>query len=144
MNWQELASTSPYRTAVAVEQALHKGNVTEANLGLRELIDALSRSDKRALRSHLTRLMAHVIKWLTQPEKKSRSWRATINSSRREIAEIQEETPSLSREFIETVWDSCFEAAREDAEADMDRESSVTTLSWEEVFERRYELSSSV
>jgi len=140
MNWQKLAVTSPYRTAVAVEQALHLGNVAEANLGLQELIDALSRSDKRALRSHLTRLMAHVIKWQCQPEKRSRSWRATINNSRREIAEIQEETPSLTRELIESIWDSCLQAAQEDAEADMDRECPAPTLSWEEVFERRYEL----
>jgi hypothetical protein len=140
MNWQELASTSPYRTAVAVEQALQKGNVAEANLGLQELIDALSRSDKRALRSYLTRLMAHVIKWQSQPEQRSRSWRATINNCRREIAEIQEETPSLSREFIESIWESCVKAALDDAAAEMDRECAVTTLSWEEVFEQPYRL----
>jgi Domain of unknown function DUF29 len=140
MNWQELAAISPYRTAVAVGEALHQGNVAQANLGLQELIDALSRSDKRALRSHLARLMAHVLKWQLQPEKRSRSWRATINNSRREIAEIQEETPSLSRDFIQSIWESCFETARDEAEADMDRECPKTTLSWEEVFVHPYDL----
>ena len=140
MNWQELAATSPYRTAVAVEQALEQGDVAQANLGLQELIDALSRSDKRALRSYLTRLMAHVIKWQIQPEKRSRSWRATINNSRREIVEIQEETPSLSRDYIESIWNSCFETARDEAGADMDRDCPATLLTWEEVFEKPYEL----
>jgi Domain of unknown function DUF29 len=140
MNWQDLAATSPFRTALAVEQALHQGNVAEANLGLQELIDALSRSDKRALRSHLTRLMAHVIRWQAQPANQCRSWRATINNSRREIAEIQEETPSLDRKFIASIWNGCLHAARDEAEADMDFECSVTTLSWEDVFEKTYEL----
>ena len=140
MKWGELASESPYRTAVAVGEALHQGKVADANIGLKELIEALSRSDKRALRSHLNRLMAHVIKWQAQPEKRSRSWRATINNSRREIAEIQEETPSLDREYIESLWASCMQAAIDDAEADMDSECSVKVLTWEEVLVHRYEL----
>jgi hypothetical protein len=47
--WQELAATSHYQTAVAVREALRKGNVQDATQGLEELIDALSRADRRAL-----------------------------------------------------------------------------------------------
>jgi hypothetical protein len=140
MNWQELAATSPYRTAVAVEQALRQGDVPEATVGIQELIEALARSDKRALRSHLTRLMAHLIKWQTQPERRSRSWRATIRNARREIREIQEETPSLNRAVVEALWESCFAAAKEDAEGDMNQEAAVASLTWEDVFEKEYEL----
>jgi hypothetical protein len=138
--WQTLASTSPYQTAVGVEQALRRGDVPDATLGIQELIEALSRSDKRALRNHLTRLMAHVIKWRSQPEKRSRSWRATIRNARREIGEIREETPSLNRAFVESIWQSCFESACDDAEADMDQESPVAALSWEQVFDEDYEM----
>jgi hypothetical protein len=63
MKWQELAATSHYRTAVAVKQALQRGDMHEAILGLEELIDALSRADQRALEHHLIRLMQHIIKW---------------------------------------------------------------------------------
>jgi hypothetical protein len=42
-DWQELATTSHYQTAVAVRNALREGNVDDATTGLEELIDALSR-----------------------------------------------------------------------------------------------------
>jgi len=51
MNWQNLSTASPYRTAVAIEQALEDGHIAEAALGLEALIDALSRSERRALKS---------------------------------------------------------------------------------------------
>jgi len=138
--WRTLASTSPYQTAIGVEKALRDGDVSDAAVGIQELIEALARSDKRALRNHLTRLMAHVIKWQAQPEKRSRSWRATIRNARREIGEIREETPSLNRTYVESIWQGCFEAARDDAGADMDQESPVTALSWEQVFDEEYEM----
>jgi hypothetical protein len=138
MDWRELAATSHYQTAVAVEQELRHGNLHEATVGMQELIEALARSERRALKSHLVRLMAHIIKWQTQPGKRSRSWRATIANARDEIADIQEETPSLNRAVIEAMWDKCFQAAKRDAEAELNQEASVVQLSWEEVFEREY------
>jgi hypothetical protein len=140
MNWKELATTSPYQTAVAVEEALERGDFREANAGIQELVEALSRSDKRALKSHLIRLMVHVIKWQSQPGKRSRSWRTTIRNARREIADIQEETPSLNRAVIEALWHRCWEEAKEEAEADMNQESTVNVLSWADLFENEYEV----
>ena len=63
MTWQQLTASSHYRAAVAVREALARGETAHASQGLEELIDALSRSEKRALRSQLIRLMSHVIKW---------------------------------------------------------------------------------
>jgi hypothetical protein len=139
MKWQDLASSSHYQTAVAVEAAIERGDIADAKVGIEELIDALSRSEKRALRSQLIRLMLHVIKWKTQPERRSLSWRATIRSARREIAEIQEHTPSLNRAVIEAMWQDCFEAAKDDAEGEMNQEAVIESLSWHEVFEQNYE-----
>src|SRR5262245_42098317 len=140
VHWHELATESPYRTAVAVRQALHQGNLREAAVGMQELIDALARSDKRALKNQLIRLMTHVIKWQSQPAQRSRSWRATINNARREIRDIQEDTPSLTRDVIEAMWDACFEAALDAPEAEMDQETAVASLSWEGLFEAEYGL----
>jgi hypothetical protein len=140
MKWDELAASSHYQTAVAVEEALDRGEIADAKVGIQELIDALARAEKRALRSQLIRLMMHVIKWKTQPERRSRSWRASINSARREIEEIQEETPSLTRAVIKAMWDKCFEAAVEDAEGEMDKKPSVEKLTWAQVFEHEYDL----
>ncbi len=140
MDWQELSATSHYQTALEIEQELEKGNVEEASTGLKELIEALGRSEKRALKSHLTRLMAHIIKWKTQPVKRSRSWVATIYNARDEIKDIQEETPSLTNDMIEEIWNKCLQAANREAEADMNQDSSVSELTWQEVFEGDYQI----
>ena len=63
MNWKELAMTSPYQTAIKIKNDLIQGHIEESTLGIEELIYALSRSDRIALRSQLTRLMMHIIKW---------------------------------------------------------------------------------
>src|SRR5205085_378035 len=138
MDWRELSATSHYQTAVEIEQELEKGNVQAATTGLKELIEALGRSEKTALKSHLTHLMAHIIKWKVQPERRSRSWAATIYNAREEIKDIQEETPSLTDKVIAEIWSKSFQAAKREAEADMNQDTAVTELSWEEVFEEEY------
>ena len=140
MDWQELSATSHYQTALEIEQELEKGNVEEASTGLKELIEALGRSEKRALKSHLTRLMAHIIKWKTQPVKRSRSWVAIIYNARDEIKDIQEETPSLTNDMIKEIWNKCLQAANREAEADMNQDSSISELTWQEVFEDDYRI----
>jgi transcriptional accessory protein Tex/SPT6 len=142
MKWQELAATSHYQTAVAVEEALQRGSVSDAKAGIQELVDALARSEKRALKSQLIRLMAHVIKWLTQPDRRTRSWSQSIRNARDEIAEIQEDTPSLTPEVIEEMWESSFARAKADAEDDMNQTSPVAKLTWRDVFETEYKVES--
>ena len=140
IDWVDLAATSPYRTAVEVTRALESGATADATAGLEELIDALNRSDKRALRSHLVRLMLHIMKWRTQPALRSKIWRATIRNARRKIVAIQDDTPSLSREVVESKWLDCEAEAAEAAEAEMDLSPSVVHLTWAEVFEVGYDL----
>ena len=140
MKWQELAATSHYQTAVAVKQALQRGDMHEAMLGLEELIDALSRADQRAMEHHLVRLMQHIIKWKVQPERRSRSWVATIHNAREAIRELQEDTPSLTDDRIRHRWDTCLRKAHREAEGDIDRDIPQMGLSWEEVFEATYTL----
>lgn len=138
MDWRTQAATSPYQTAMAIRGELEAGHLNEADAGLQELIDALSRSEKRALRSQLIRLMAHILKWKTQPEMRSRSWSATILNARDDIAEIREETPSLNDDVLRSVWDRCFAAAKRQAEGEMDRACPIAGLTWVEVFADDY------
>ena len=139
MNWQTLSTDSHYKTAVAIRSELAMGHVAEAAKGIEELIEALSRSEKRALKSQLVRLMLHVIKWQSQPEKRSPSWVASIKDARDEIADIQEETPSLNNAVIESLWDKAFVIAKRDAEAEEEK-SEVQSVSWQEAFGDEYEL----
>lgn len=140
MNWAEQSANSHYQTAVAIRDRLHEGDVQDAARGIEELIDALSRADRRALRSQLIRLMAHVIKWNTQPHRRSRSWIATIRTARDEIIGIQQDTPSVTDNVIRDLWQKCFERAKDEAEGEMNQDSPLNALSWDEVFKTEYKL----
>ncbi|MCL1467757.1 DUF29 domain-containing protein [Argonema galeatum] len=139
-DWEWLAAGSEYQTAQAIQQLLQEEKWMEASVGLYELIESMGKSKKLALTSQLTRLMAHVIKWKCQPELRSSSWIITIRSARQEIADIQEEVPSLNRNFIESIWDKCFNRAVKDAEDEMGKLCELSALSWEEVLTEEYAL----
>lgn len=140
MNWQELSAISHYKTAVAIAHELQLGHSSEADKGIKELINALSRSEKRALKSQLVRLMKHIVKWKTQPDYRSRSWIATIQNARIEIKDIQEETPSLNNNLIQQMWGDCLSLAIVEAEDEMHQGTIIAELSWQEVFEQCYSL----
>jgi hypothetical protein len=139
-NWQSLSASSQYRTALAIRQALDAGDQAEAVAGLEELIDAMSRSDKRALKSQLVRLMAHVIKWRSQPERRSLIWVVGIENAREEIADIREETPSLNEAVIRALWQRAFATALRQAEAEMGHRAQIDALTWADVFDTTYGL----
>ena len=143
IDWRELATTSHYQTALTIKQELLKGNVEEAAAGMEELIEALSRSDKRELRSQLIRLMAHIIKWKAQPEGRSRGWAATIESARVEIEELLELEPSL-KPALPALLGELFEKAKRVAEKEMNQKASLAGLTWKEAFEDEYSLYDSV
>ncbi|MEG4624377.1 DUF29 domain-containing protein [Microcoleus sp. w1-18aA5] len=140
-DWDWLAVCSHYQTAVTVQTLLKEGKSMEATAGLESLIEAMGRTEKRALKSQLIRLMLHIIKWKSQPEKRTASWAISIRSARREIEESQEEMPSLNRDFIESIWEKCFQVAVKDAEDEMGKKCQLTSLAWSEVFEDEYTLS---
>lgn len=71
VNWARLSAESHYQVAVEIEGALLQGNFDEAEAGIKELINALGRSEKRALKGQLVRLMAHIVKWKTQSERRT-------------------------------------------------------------------------
>src|SRR5439155_18637099 len=50
-----------------------------------EYLTDMARRDRREVRSRLTTLIAHVLKWTHQPRKRTRSWRGTIVTQRQEL-----------------------------------------------------------
>jgi len=138
--WNELVFQSPYLAVVKAKQLLQEGKMTEVDQILENLVESMGRSEKRAVSSQLTGLMLHIIKWKCQPEKRSASWVISIRSARREIADSQEEMPSLNQEFLESIWDKCFASAKQDARDEMGKKPEIIALSWDEVFEEIYTL----
>ncbi|MBD1934307.1 MULTISPECIES: DUF29 domain-containing protein [Cyanophyceae] len=139
-DWEWLAASSEYQTAIAVQELLREEKWMEASEGLAFLIESMGKSKRLALKSQLIRLMSHVIKWKCQPGLRSASWSISIRSARLEIEDIQEEVPSLNRNFIESIWDKSFSRAVKNAEEEMGMKCQLTSLSWEEVFDEKYSL----
>jgi hypothetical protein len=100
----------------------------------------MSRRDHRAVQSNLIILMQHIIKWQTQPLMRSKSWSASIANSRRSIAFIREDMPSITDVVLTSYWERCFQAACKAAEKEMRVASGVENLTWHEVFEKDYQL----
>jgi len=111
----------------------------EAEEGIDQLIDAMARADRRAVKSQLARLMKHIVKWCTQPEKRSVGWVRSILNARTEIQDIQQESPSITDKVIDELWERAFNQALAEAEEEMgNKSSSIESLTWNEVFDNEY------
>ena len=58
------------------------------NLG--EYLADMARRDRREVECRLAVLIAHLLKWVHQPRRRSGSWRATIEVQRQELARLLE------------------------------------------------------
>jgi Domain of unknown function DUF29 len=76
-----------------------------------EEVEALGKSDRRAIKSRLEVLLMHLLKWQFQQMQRSRSWQATILEQRLRIADILEDSPSL-KNYLPTVVDLAYNGAR--------------------------------
>lgn len=68
-----------------------------------EEIESLGRQQRRELRNRLAILLGHLLKWEYQPERRSRSWLATLRVQRRDIASLLKENPSLKPYLEEAI-----------------------------------------
>lgn len=93
--------------AWANEQAalLRAGNLSSIDaLNIAEEIESVARTERRELKHRIAVLAAHLLKWKFQPERRSKSWRATIRQQRREAAHALMETPSLHHALDDESW----------------------------------------
>ena len=67
-------------------------------------IEDVGKSEQRELISRMAVLLAHLLKWQHQPERRGRSWQLTISAQRGDIADALEETPSLRAKLDEPAW----------------------------------------
>jgi hypothetical protein len=84
--------------AWANEQAalLRAGDLSRADVEhIAQEIESMGRTEKRELASRLKVLIAHLLKWRFQPEKRTKSWEVSIRVQRRELADHLDDNPSL-------------------------------------------------
>lgn len=83
---------------------LREGKFTEIDgVNLAEELEALGRSEKRQFINRLAVLLAHLLKWVYQPGKRSHSWRCTIEEQRERLAQLLKDSPSLKQQIDETL-----------------------------------------
>jgi len=93
-----------------------------------EEIESMGRSEKRELRSRLTVLLMHLLKWDYQPDRHSGSWKSTINTQRMDIDFVLKDNPSLKHN-LEIVIDETYRVARQRAADETGLPESVFPLS---------------
>lgn len=73
-------------------------------LHLAEEIEDVGKSEQRELANRMALLLAHLLKWWLQPERRGASWEITLRNQRRGIARRLRETPSLRRRLDDDEW----------------------------------------
>jgi hypothetical protein len=102
--------TTAYETDVvawANEQAMfiRLGKFDQLDLvHIAEEIEDVGKSEQRELASRMSILLAHLLKWQYQPERRGASWQTTIRTQRRGIELALEETPSLKTKLTDASW----------------------------------------
>ncbi|AFZ57815.1 DUF29 domain-containing protein [Anabaena cylindrica FACHB-243] len=76
---------------------------TVDKLNLIEEIETLGRQERRELVNRLGLLLAHLLKWQYQPDKRSNSWLATIREQRSQVMRLLAESPSL-KSYLEEAF----------------------------------------
>jgi hypothetical protein len=78
---------------------------------LAEEVEDLAKSERRELRNRFKVLLVHLLKWQFQPNRRSRSWEATIAVQRVEISQHLRDNPGL-RPSIPVLLADAYEPAR--------------------------------
>lgn len=86
---------------------------------LAEEIDSVGRSQKNQIRSRLIVLLAHLLKWQFQPERRGSSWQTTIGRERTDIDGVLADSPSLRSFPAEVLADAYAHALRDAARETM-------------------------
>jgi len=90
---------------------LRAGRFDQADIEhVAEEIEDMGKRERRELVHRIAILMAHLLKWQVQPERRSRSWELTIRVQRKGIAKLLKGMPSL-RPFLEENLEDAYEEA---------------------------------
>ncbi|WP_058554440.1 DUF29 domain-containing protein [Thiohalocapsa sp. ML1] len=71
---------------------------------LADEIEDVGKGEQRALASRVSLLLAHLLRWQYQPERRGASWQATIRVQRRALAAHLASAPSLKRMLADANW----------------------------------------
>jgi hypothetical protein len=108
----------PYGWAVYQAALLRAGRFDEIDLeNIAEEIDTVGRNEFRSLKSNLSQILMHMLKWDYQSELRSRSWVISINTHRIAYRSDLTDNPSLKPRQAEAL-EIAYRQARQMAEAE--------------------------
>jgi hypothetical protein len=101
----------------AMAQLIDQGRLRDLDYPhLKEYLADMARRDRREVESRLVVLIAHVLKWVHQPDQRSRGWRSTLVEQRQELAPLVEK--GVLRTHAEAVLSAAYRKAVERAAAE--------------------------
>ena len=97
---------------------LRTGQFSAVDLdNLLEELEDMGRSQKRAIKSLLIKLLEHLLKlkcWDTERERNQGHWKGEIRTFRRQIKDELKDSPSL-KPYILEIFEVCYQEARKEA-----------------------------
>lgn len=129
-------SHTRYETDVvawANEQAalLRSGKLSEIDVEkIAEEIEDVGKSEQRELASRMMVLIAHLLKWKYQPERRGTNWERTIKAQRKEVLYSLKESPSLKSklgdaDWLDVVWSKAIALATTETGLDVYPENGI-------------------
>ncbi len=114
-----------YAWLINSAKLIREGRFSEADIeNIAEELEGMARSDKRQLINRFAVLLAHLLKWKYQPQKRSKSWKRTIKEQRKRIHLLLKDSPSLKYHIEENISDA-YEIAVLSAAGETDIDESV-------------------
>jgi len=94
---------------------LKQGRFMDADVEhLIEELESMGISERRELINRLGVLLAHLLKWQYQPERRGNSWKATVKEQRQKVARILRQNPGLkpfTKESLEDAYSDAIQIA---------------------------------
>ncbi len=88
-------------------ELIRQGKFAEVDVeNVAEELEGMAKSDRRQLINRFAVLLAHLLKWQYQPEKRSKSWERTIREQRKRMQLLLEDSPSLQYEISDKIADA--------------------------------------
>ena len=113
VEWTELFEKNEQLWSEKMIELLEQNRLNEIDtVNLKVYLIEMGASNKREVKSKITTLLLHLLKWLYQPTHRSRSWRVSIIRERKELKEIFIKNTNLEKYAHECFDDSFTDAIK--------------------------------
>jgi hypothetical protein len=107
-----------YSWAMRQAELLRAGRLSEIDpVAIAEEIDDVGEEQYDKLESALRIIMLHLLKWDNQPDRRTRSWTASVREQRRRVLRQLRKNPGLKSRLDEALGEA-YEDARDEASAE--------------------------